>query len=195
MFLPPQCSSIVSEILQRYAGRQLPLQRTEEEASSALSLVRGVAPDYLFPAARAPIEATAGLLLWLGDWGQAHEIADIESQDAYYWHAIIHRIEPDIGNAAYWFRKVGRHPIFPELLQEANNILDANKTACTWSMHREWDPFLFNRWCEEARRHPESAQDKVARAIQQAEWALLFPWCTRLASAETKPVRVSSVPA
>lgn len=188
--LPPlHCSPIVSDILQRYSGRQLPLHKTEEEAWAALSLVRDGAPDHLFPSARAPIEATAGLLLWLGDWERAHQMADIESQDAYYWHAIIHRIEPDIGNAGYWFRKVDRHPIFGDLLLQANTILEQAKAEagpaqkpeddCCWAPHREWDPFLFNRWCEEARRHPESSRAKVARRIQQAEWELLFSWCTK----------------
>lgn len=192
MVLPALCSPIVSEILQTYAGRQLPLHRTEEEAWAALSHIQGAAPDHLFPSARSPIGAYAGLLLWLGDWERAHETADIESQDAYYWHAIIHRIEPDPANAGYWFRKVGNHPIFPELLQRADQILKEQLDDCMWSAHREWDPLLFIHWCEEARRHPGSAREKVARRIQQAEWELLFSWCAQTWQAEVKAPRLSS---
>ena len=186
MRLPTTTSGVVSEILFTYAGRQLSLNRTGEEAWAALALVRDAAADHLFPHARAPVEAHAGLLLWLGDWTRAHDIADIESPDAYYWHGILHRIEPAPSNAAYWFRKVERHPIFPELRESADAILHQVKDEegiRSWDLEREWNPFEFIRWCEEARQHPGSAREKAARRIQQAEWDLLFSWCTQPAAA------------
>ena len=44
-----------------------------------------------------------------GDWGRAHEIAqEIESRDAAWVHAYLHRKEGDQGNAGYWYHRAGR---------------------------------------------------------------------------------------
>ena len=58
----------------------------------------------------------AGLLQVFDFWDASHEAAqqadDLGERDASaYWHGIAHRREPDPGNAAYWFRRVGRHPV------------------------------------------------------------------------------------
>lgn len=48
--------------------------------------------------------------LKLGDeWESAHEICQsYEGTKAYDWvHALAHWIEGDMGNAAYWYRRVG----------------------------------------------------------------------------------------
>lgn len=42
-----------------------------------------------------------------GDWSRAHEIAQaIESKDAAWVHAYLHRKEGDAWNAGYWYRQV-----------------------------------------------------------------------------------------
>jgi hypothetical protein len=39
-----------------------------------------------------------------GDWKGAHEIVqDLENETAWWVHAYLHRKEPDIHNAAYWY--------------------------------------------------------------------------------------------
>lgn len=44
-----------------------------------------------------------------GDWDRAHSIAqDIESPDAAWVHAYLHRKEGDASNAGYWYRSAGR---------------------------------------------------------------------------------------
>jgi hypothetical protein len=45
-----------------------------------------------------------------GDWGRAHAIVQNHDDDlSCAWvHAHIHRIEGDMGNAGYWYRRVGR---------------------------------------------------------------------------------------
>ena len=83
-----------------------------------MPLVRGVptSPTLRPRIQRAtlPEPARAGLYLLPGFWDDAHEIAQsIETVDGSYWHAIVHRQEPDPDNAAYWFQRVGQHPIFP----------------------------------------------------------------------------------
>ncbi len=81
----------------------------------------------------------AGLYLYCSCWDEAHANADaVEDPDGYFWHAIVHRQEPDPANSAYWFRKAGDHPIFPKLAEEA--------AACGYQTGRTgetWDPFRF----------------------------------------------------
>ncbi len=45
-----------------------------------------------------------------GDWQAAHQIAQqYEEDDAACWlHGIVHRIEGDLGNAGYWYRRCRR---------------------------------------------------------------------------------------
>ncbi len=50
------------------------------------------------------------------------------------WHASLYRREPDPGNANYWFRHVGPHPIAPELAAAALARGDGDGT--TWDAAR-----------------------------------------------------------
>jgi hypothetical protein len=44
-----------------------------------------------------------------GDWNRAHVLVqDDPSRDAAWVHAYLHRVEGDLGNAGYWYRKAGR---------------------------------------------------------------------------------------
>jgi hypothetical protein len=48
-------------------------------------------------------------LIAAGDWEGAHNIAqDDDSPEAAWVHALLHRIEGDDGNAAYWYRRAGK---------------------------------------------------------------------------------------
>ncbi len=43
-----------------------------------------------------------------GDWAKAHDLVqDIETKDAAWIHAYLHRKEGDQWNAGYWYRKAG----------------------------------------------------------------------------------------
>jgi hypothetical protein len=62
----------------------------------------------------APPEQTALPLqaLWWaakGDWARAHRLVqDDPSPEAAWVHAYLHRVEGDLGNAGYWYRRAGR---------------------------------------------------------------------------------------
>lgn len=158
---------------------QLPLTRSHHECDSeeAVRLSRR-SPQESFPNARNADAAQAALLLLHGCWEASHNlIDDNETAEGRYVHAIVHRIEPDAGNSAYWFRQFGEHPVFRPLHQRVQQILQEHPVA-GWELKPAWDPYLFNEWCEEARRAPGSDKETVALAIQQAEWELLFAWCT-----------------
>jgi hypothetical protein len=44
-----------------------------------------------------------------GDWQKAHAIVqDDEGKDAAWVHAYLHRVEGDIANAGYWYRRAGK---------------------------------------------------------------------------------------
>lgn len=90
----------------------------------------------LFPGALSPEGAVAGLYLHFSLIDDAHKIAqDLSTPEGSFWHGIVHRREPDAANAAYWFRKVGRHAIFPALRDEAHRM--------RFDTGREWNPFEF----------------------------------------------------
>ena len=47
-----------------------------------------------------------------GDWHAAHQIVQQYEGDGHadWIHAVLHRIEGDLGNARYWYRRCGRTP-------------------------------------------------------------------------------------
>ena len=121
-------------------------------------------------AARIAPALRAGLYLYFDCWEEAHEVAqDIATPDGSYWHAIVHRQEPDAANSAYWFRQVGVHPIWAAL-----QLRDAEIGVGSGA---NWDPIAFIDYCERAR--PGSPEERKARELQRAEWQLLFDWCAR----------------
>ena len=124
----------------------------------------------LFPGAYGAEAALAGLLLYFGCWTEAHETAqEIATAEGSYWHAMVHRQEPDASNSRYWFRQVGRHPIFPALRQGAAELgVDFGP---------QWQPEAFIDLCERARQAPGSAPEQQAREVQRLEWQLLFDYC------------------
>ena len=67
------------------------------------------------------------LALWYerkGNWEKAHTLVqDINSKEAAWIHAYLHRREGDPGNASYWYRRAGR-------------------TTPTLSMDEEWDTIV-----------------------------------------------------
>jgi len=47
-----------------------------------------------------------------GDWDGAHAIVQQHEGDARadWIHAVLHRLEGDLGNAGYWYRRCGQTP-------------------------------------------------------------------------------------
>jgi hypothetical protein len=151
--------------------RLLPLAMERCSSDAARDRLRPASPHVLFAGARAPEAAMSGLYVYFSCFEEAHAIAqDIATAEGSYWHAIVHRQEPDAGNAAYWFRQVGAHPIFPALARAATHY---------GRLDGPWDPFEFIEMCEQARRQPGSEMEARARAIQRVEWQLLFDYCAR----------------
>jgi hypothetical protein len=54
-----------------------------------------------------------------GDWDKAHACAQAdEGASGAAVHAYLHRKEPDLANAGYWYRRAGRSPAAGSLDQE-----------------------------------------------------------------------------
>jgi hypothetical protein len=156
-------------------GRLMPLAAGRCSSREALAQLQAAKPEALFPRSRAPEAALSGLYLYFSCLDESHEISQsVESAEGAWWHGIMHRQEPDPGNAAYWFRRVGAHPIFPKLAGAAQNI---------GLTEGPWDAVKFVDICERARREPGSALERMALETQRAEWHLLFDYCAESRSA------------
>ncbi len=113
----------------------------------------------------------SGLWLRHNYFDESHALSqEIKTPTGGFWHAILHRREPDYGNARYWFRRVGQHPIFSDLNDSA--------AAAGWPAGPRWDAFHFVDRVEQASRLPaEHATVQLCQKIQQCEWELLFDYC------------------
>jgi len=140
--------------------RLLPLTRATSDHPEARPAIESL---------RAPGVVKAGLYLYFSFWEEAHETAqEIATAEGSYWHAILHRQEPDAGNSNYWFRQVGRHAIFPALRERA--------AALGVDFGAQWNPSRFVQYCEEARRLGGETERR-ALETQRVEWQLLFDYC------------------
>jgi hypothetical protein len=151
--------------------------------------LRGLDPETLFAPQRVRDRAmaracVAGLWLYHDFLDESHTISqDIDTTSGSYWHAIMHRREGDYGNAKYWFRRVGEHPIFGSLQQAAAALAaEAPSEAAAQLLVTEsrFDPFRFVDLCEAAVRG-RSSGETLCRKVQAREWELLFDYCYRRA--------------
>ncbi|HKY87512.1 MAG TPA: hypothetical protein VJL90_12185 [Pseudorhodoplanes sp.] len=61
-----------------------------------------------------------------GDWDKAHKIVqDVETADAAWVHAYLHRVEGDLPNARYWYGQARREPASSALETEWADIAAA----------------------------------------------------------------------
>jgi hypothetical protein len=158
--------------------RPMPLVIEHCASEDARDLLRGTTAANLLPHAPAPQAALSGLWLYIDCFEESHGISqDIPSAEGSYWHGILHRREPDAGNAAYWLRRVGVHPVFRELHRAATAIVESG--GVDLRLGSDWNPFAFIDFCEAARQRRGSREEEVARYIQLAEWQLLFDYCAR----------------
>jgi len=60
-----------------------------------------------------------------GDWSKAHQCAQSDpGPTGAAVHAYLHRKEPDLANARYWYHRAGREPATGSLEQEWTMLAD-----------------------------------------------------------------------
>lgn len=149
-------------------GRRLMPLVSPRNTDAALAAELKRPASELFPHAARPEAAHAGLWLYCGFFDESHSIAqDIDNADGSYWHAILHRMEPDAWNSGYWFRRVGQHPVFAALRDEA--------AALGYPTGTRWDPLAFVDACDKA----VPGGQTLLQQVQLAEWQLLFHYCAK----------------
>src|SRR5213596_774549 len=107
----------------------------------------GLQPEALFAPqpVRDPDMAAACLAaLWLyHDFlDESHAISqELHTTTGSYWHGLMHRREPDYGNAKYWFHRVGRHPVFGPLALAARELAagEPDDSAAFLKQLSAWD--------------------------------------------------------
>ena len=161
----------------------------------ALAKLKKLSLDDAFAPARivdrSMAEASlAGLFLMYDCFDPSHEISQsIETPTGSYWHGILHRREPDYGNAKYWFRRVGSHSVFHPLARAAREVAAAEKPDSAAEFLREqieWDPFRFIDLCA-AVAAGSSTSEMLCRKVQRKECELLFDHCFRAATGTSLP--------
>jgi hypothetical protein len=173
----PNVTAILA--LDQDGHRLIPLVSGVCTSEAAHSLLKKQKPSDLFLKSRSPKAALGGLFLYFSCVPECHELVqNMNSSEGDFWHAILHRQEPDAANATYWFRQTRTHPVFQDLAAVAEQIA-AKYPAAQFRNSGKWDPFFFIEFCGRARSEPGSLTETAALEMQRAEWQLLFDYCAR----------------
>ncbi|MCS7015474.1 MAG: hypothetical protein NZM42_05055 [Gemmatales bacterium] len=179
MRYPPR----IAELIQPRLMPLGPGQPVEAKRSALMALrlesLCGLAPSLRD---RHAAECCLAALWLLYDFlDECHRLCQkIPTAEGSYWHALMHRREPDEENSKYWFRRVGPHAIFPALARraaESASHFPSLPAQASWLRQgTNWQPLAFVDLCARA-RDTASPLETLCQQIQLAEWQLLFDYC------------------
>lgn len=151
--------------------------RSTDDLSKALAHL--FSAERIAPAIQPALRSAA--FLWHDHLDASHTISqEISTREGSWLHGIMHRREPDFGNAKYWFRRVGQHDGFAPLAERVATLLHNDSDGLTERLieNGEWMPFAFVDECERA----ESGRPELQRAlrdIQAVEFDVLVEFIFR----------------
>jgi hypothetical protein len=184
-FDPSQYGSAFAALLSRERLNLLVTGRPDKDYLPQLEAL--AEPSAFAPhSVRDPDMATAcraAMYLYHDFLDESHALSqDLHTSEGSYWHGILHRREPDFDNAKYWFRRVGKHPVFEPLRDEAARLAAAHpdRASAFLTKQPEWDPFGFVDLCEEVLAERAGCM-LLCQLVQRREWELLFDHCYRAA--------------
>ncbi len=175
---PPQIAQIVANLDTRQPLPPLtpkePWKRKLTETLQTMPLTNLLGNQTL---KNSSLENTVkiGLLIWNDALDEAHRILqDINTKTGDYWHAIVHRREPDYENSKYWFNRVGNHPVYPFLRKQMLDLLkkhslESNELASyetTIQDGHNWEAAQFVDWCESV---TQDSKVEVIHFLQRAQ--------------------------
>ncbi len=183
----------VADLVERLEGRAglPPLEPKGVADVEVLQALDSTPLERLFEGERISSEAFAravqsGLYLWNDCLDASHKISQkIETETGSYWHAIMHRREPDYSNSKHWWRRVGEHPLFPEVRGAALRVLSGVEGE--WGAEARklieasdrWLPFDFVDWCEACATGRLAEARPTLERIQLEEVRLLLGYSYR----------------
>lgn len=175
-----------SEVRERLAARDpLPVLAPRSDWDSALSVelervsAEALVGDGVEGRSSAVAFIRSLLLLWNDALDASHDISQgLHDEDGSYLHGVMHRREPDYGNGKYWFRNVGAHAVFPQVLAAAKEEAERAGVASVLgpiSAMQAWDPFVFIDLCEASDRgRLDDAARECLERIQVREFEILY---------------------
>ena len=128
----------------------------------------------------------SGLWLWHDCLDESHKVSQqLQTSSGSFWHAIMHRREGDFSNSQYWYARCQNHPALPTIAAQANEVINpfpADKQILKLTVHG-WNADAFVDLVEAVCDKPDDPRHKLAVALQQLEWRVLFDHCMRAAIA------------
>ncbi|GIP33854.1 hypothetical protein [Paenibacillus sp. J2TS4] len=129
----------------------------------------------------------SGLYLWNEDLYESHELSQqIDNETGSFWHGIMHRMEGDYGNAKYWFRRTGVHPVHSQIHDRVKGIFSGREGGFASSSHfsglsalashGEWDPYRFTDLVESTSGSNDQPVIRLMQTIQRLEIVLLLEY-------------------
>ena len=189
-----RCSSTTRDILNSAddGERLMPLAPAGPLAGEGLDRLRAASAEELLGGPIASREfadcVRSALFLYFSAIDESHTISQsISSATGSFLHGIMHRQEPDFPNSKYWFRRVGRHELFPALREAALDRLrsaggpPAERLAAVAENRAEWDPFWLVDQCESVVQGRDAELEQPLMEMQRVEWRLVLEYCLRRA--------------